>query len=170
MRMNAYSRGFPPRQIALTAAAGSAALLIAALGFQAMGYAPCELCILQRWPHLAAALIGLAIWRLGWSRGLAALGLLAALVATGLAIYHTGVEMKLWLGPQHCSGGVSGLAGMSTQDLMTALESAPVVRCDEVAWRFLGISMAGWNAICSAGLSALWLASLRGRQPVRGTA
>ena len=155
--------GISPREIALTASAGSAALLIAALGFQALGYAPCELCILQRWPHLAAALIGLAIWRLGWSRWLALLGVIAALTATGLAIYHSGVELKLWLGPQHCSGGVSGLARMSTQDLMSALEAAPVVRCDDVAWSLFGISMAGWNAIISAGLSGLWLASRRGR-------
>ena len=114
-------------------------------------------------PLLAAALIGLAIWRLGWSRWLALLGVIAALTATGLAIYHSGVELKLWLGPQHCSGGVSGLARMSTQDLMSALEAAPVVRCDDVAWSLFGISMAGWNAIISAGLSGLWLASLRGR-------
>jgi disulfide bond formation protein DsbB len=168
--MNGYSDGFSPRLIALTAAAGSAALLIAALGFQALGYAPCELCILQRWPHLAAVVTGLLIWRLGFSRWLALLGVIAALTATGLAIYHAGVEMKLWLGPQHCSGGVSGLAGMSTQDLMTALEAAPVVRCDEIAWSLFGISMAGWNAIISAGLSGLWLAALRGRKRASGIA
>ena len=168
--MNGYSDGFSPRLIALTAAAGSAALLIAALGFQALGYAPCELCILQRCPHLAPVLTGLLIWRLGFSRWLALLGVIAALTATGLAIYHAGVEMKLWLGPQHCSGGVSGLAGMSTQDLMTALEAAPVVRCDEIAWSLFGISMAGWNAIISAGLSGLWLAALRGRKRASGIA
>ncbi len=168
--MNGYSDGFSPRLIALTAAAGSAALLIAALGFQALGYAPCELCILQRWPHLAAVITGLLIWRLGFSRWLALLGVIAALAATGLAIYHAGVEMKLWLGPQHCSGGVSGLAQMSTQDLMTALEAAPVVRCDEIAWSLFGISMAGWNAIISAGLSGLWLAALRGRKRASGIA
>ena len=168
--MNGYSDGFSPRLIALTAAAGSAALLIAALGFQALGYAPCELCILQRWPHLAAVVTGLLIWRLGFSRWLALLGVIAALTATGLAIYHAGVEMKLWLGPQHCSGGVSGLAQMSTQDLMTALEAAPVVRCDEIAWSLFGISMAGWNAVISAGLSGLWLAALRGRKRASGIA
>ena len=154
------------RQLAILAGAGSAALLITALIFQSVGYVPCELCILQRWPHLAAALIGLAIWRLGWSRWLALLGVIAALTATGLAIYHSGVELKLWLGPQHCSGGVSGLARMSTQDLMSALEAAPVVRCDDVAWSLFGISMAGWNAIISAGLTGLWLAALRGRSRV----
>lgn len=160
--------GFAGRSLALLAGAGSAALLLAALGFQYLGYAPCELCILQRWPHLAAAIIAALVWRLGWRRWLAALGLIAALVATGLAIYHAGVELKLWLGPQHCSGGVGSLAQMSTQDLMAALEQAPVVRCDEIAWSLLGISMAGWNAICSAVLSALWLASLRGRARVAG--
>ncbi|WP_347265960.1 disulfide bond formation protein B [Paracoccus sp. (in: a-proteobacteria)] len=162
--------GFHRRSLALWAGAGSAALLLAALTFQAFGYAPCELCILQRWPHLAAAIVAALVWWLGWRRWLAALGLLAALCATGFAIYHAGVELKLWQGPQHCSGGVGSLAQMSTQDLMAALEKAPVVRCDEVSWSLLGISMAGWNAICSAMLSALWLASLRGRARVTGIA
>ncbi|RDW13988.1 disulfide bond formation protein B [Paracoccus thiocyanatus] len=162
--------GFSSKHLAVTAGAGSAALLAAALVFQGLGYAPCELCILQRWPHLAAAIIGGLVWFLGWKRWLAALGLLAALGATGLAIYHAGVELQMWQGPQHCSGGVSGLARMSTQDLMAALEKAPVVRCDEVAWSLLGISMAGWNAILSAGLSALWLASARGRKRAAGRA
>ncbi|KGJ11226.1 disulfide bond formation protein B (plasmid) [Paracoccus versutus] len=162
--------GFSSKHVAVTAGAGSAALLAAALTFQALGYAPCELCILQRWPHLVAAIIGGLIWFFGWKRWLAALGLLAALCATGLAIYHAGVELQVWQGPQHCSGGVSGLASMSTQDLMAALEKAPVVRCDEVAWSLFGISMAGWNAILSAGLSALWLASVRGRRREAGLA
>ena len=65
---------------------------------------------------------------------------------------------------------MSGLAQMSTQDLMSALEAAPVVRCDEIAWSLLGISMAGWNAIISAALSGLWLAALRGRKRASGIA
>ena len=158
------------RQLAILAGAGSAALLITALIFQSVGYVPCELCILQRWPHLAAAVIGGLVWYLGWRRWLAALGLLAALCATGFAIYHAGVELKLWAGPQHCSGGVAGMAAMSTQDLLTALEAAPVVRCDQIAWSLFGISMAGWNAICSAGLSGLWLAAVRGRRRIGGMA
>ncbi|WP_134682091.1 disulfide bond formation protein B [Paracoccus ravus] len=158
------------KQLGMLAGAGSAALLAAALTFQFFGYAPCELCILQRWPHLAAALIGVAMAVFGWRRSLAFLGLIAAATATGFAIYHAGVEMKLWLGPQHCSGGVSGLATMSTGDLMAALEKAPVVRCDEISWQLFGISMAGWNAICSALLTALWAACLRGRKRVAGLA
>lgn len=157
-----------PKQLGLLAGAGSAALLAAALTFQALGYAPCELCVLQRWPHLAAALIACAMAVLGWRRWLALLGLAAILTAFGVAVFHAGVEMKIWDGPQHCSGGVSGLASMSTQDLMTALQSAPVVRCDQIAWSLLGISMAGWNAICSAILAAVWATSARGRKRVHG--
>lgn len=158
------------KQLGVAAGAGSALLLAAAFTFQLLGYAPCELCILQRWPHLAAAILAALMAVLGWRRWLALLGLAAALTAFGLAVYHAGVEMRLWLGPQHCSGGVSGLASMSTQDLMAALEQAPVVRCDEISWQLFGISMAGWNAICSAGLAALWAASARGRKRVAGLA
>ncbi|MFC3167649.1 MULTISPECIES: disulfide bond formation protein B [Paracoccus] len=144
------------RQLSLLAGAGSAALLIAALGFQAAGYAPCELCILQRWPHVAAAVVALLVWWTGRVRGLALLGMVAAGIAAGLALYHTGVELKLWQGPTHCSGTVGNLASMSAQELMTRLQNAPVVRCDEVAWRFLGLSMAAWNAVFSAGLAVVW--------------
>lgn len=149
------------RQLSLLAGAGSALLLIAALGFQAAGYAPCELCILQRWPHVAAAVIAGLIWLTGRTRALAILGLAAAATATALAIYHTGVELAWWAGPSHCSGGVGDLARLTTQDLMTRLQAAPVVRCDEVAWSFLGVSMAGWNAILSAGLAGLWAVAAR---------
>ncbi len=161
--MNALSN----RQLAALAGLGSAALLAAALTFQAVGYAPCELCILQRWPHLAAAVLGLVIWFFGWRRVIAILGLLAALTATGFAIYHTGVELKYWPGPQHCSGGIGGLTQMSTSDLFSTLQSAPIVRCDQVAWSLFGISMAGWNGICSAILSLIWALSLRTGTPAR---
>lgn len=150
-----------PRHIATLAGMGSAALLAAALMFQSLGYAPCELCILQRWPHVAAAAIGLLIWFLGFHRLLAVLGMAAAAVACGLALYHVGVEYTWWPGPSHCSGGVSNLANMSTADLMTQLQAAPVVRCDEVAWRLLGLSMAGWNMLCSAALVVIWALSIR---------
>lgn len=150
------------KQLSLIAGAGSALLLLTALGFQAVGYAPCELCILQRWPHLAAVIIAGLIWLTGRVRPMAILGLLAAGIAMGLGVYHAGVELSMWAGPSHCSGGVGEIANMSTQDLMAKLQDAPVVRCDEIAWSFLGISMAGWNAICSACLTMFWgIAAIR---------
>lgn len=144
------------KQLGLVAGAGSAALLIAALGFQAAGYAPCELCILQRWPHVAALVIAGLLWLTDRVRALAVLGMAAAGIAAGLALYHTGVEIGWWPGPTHCSGGIGGIAQMSTQDLLTQLQSAPVVRCDEVAWRLFGLSMAAWNAVFSTVLAVIW--------------
>lgn len=144
------------RSLALLAGAGSAALLAIALAFQALGYAPCELCILQRWPHVAAAVLAGLVWLTGRVRPLSILGVAAAATAAGIAFYHAGVELTWWEGPQHCSGGVGDLARLSTADLMTRLQAAPVVRCDEIAWSFLGLSMAGWNALLSAGLAGIW--------------
>ncbi|WBU57585.1 disulfide bond formation protein B [Paracoccus sediminicola] len=150
------------RMLAILAGAGSAALLIAALGFQSIGYVPCELCILQRWPHLAAAMLAaLIVW--ADRRALRWLGALAAGLACAFAIFHVGVEQGWWEGPVACTGGISDLAAMSTQDLMSKLQSAPVVRCDEPQWYFLGLTMAGWNAICSAVLTAIWLRAATGR-------
>ncbi len=149
------------KRLSLMAGAGSAGLLIAALGFQAAGYAPCELCILQRWPHVAAVLIAGLIWLTGRVRPLALLGAIAAGTAMGLAIYHSGVEIGWWPGPAHCSGGLGDIATMSASDLMARIQSAPVVRCDEVAWRFLGLSMASWNALFSAVLAAIWVMAAR---------
>ena len=150
------------RQLAILAGAGSAGLLITALIFQSVGYVPCELCILQRWPHLAAAIIGAVLIFID-SKLLRWAGALAAGLATAFAIYHAGVEYQWWQGPVACTGGIDAMLNMSTQDLMTQLQSAPVTRCDQPQWYFLGLTMAGWNAICSAILTGMWLRSALGR-------
>ncbi|MDM7255160.1 MAG: disulfide bond formation protein B [Paracoccus sp. (in: a-proteobacteria)] len=147
------------RSLIALAGAGSAFLLLAALTFQAAGYAPCELCIYQRWPHLAAAVIAAAALFLRLpARLMTVLGAVAAAVAAGLAIYHTGVELRWWAGPSACSASTN-IANLSVQDLMAQINAAPLVRCDEVAWSLFGISMAGWNAAASVGLMVVWMAA-----------
>jgi disulfide bond formation protein DsbB len=74
---------------------------------------------------------------------------------TGLAIYHSGVEAKLWEGPTACTGGYSGGQG----DLLTQLQTVKVVRCDEVSLRVFGLSLANWNIAISAALAGLAVAS-----------
>lgn len=150
------------RQIMALAGACSAGLLLAAFAFQAAGYAPCHLCILQRWPHAVAVAIAALAWLTGGGRAWAWLGAAAAAAAFVLAVYHSGVEWGFWSGPSSCTGAAD-IAGLSVQDLMARIEAAPVVRCDEVQWRLFGLSMAAWNALASAGLTALWLvAATRG--------
>ncbi|WP_118137890.1 disulfide bond formation protein B [Oceanicella sp. SM1341] len=145
----------------LVATLGSAALLGGALAFQHIGgLAPCEMCIWQRWPHGIAIALGLLVIWTGWRR-LALLAAVVLAVSTGLGLFHAGVEQGWWQGPLACTS--SGVDGMSTDDLMAQIMSAPMVRCDEIAWQFLGLSMAAWNAVFSALLTLLWLWAARAR-------
>lgn len=141
------------------AAGGSLAVLLGAFAFQHLGgVAPCELCLLQRWPHGAAVLIGLGalVWPL---RGLAFAGAVAALATAGLAVYHSGVERRWWEGPSTCTSG--GTTGISAEDLLNRILATPVVRCDEISWDILGLSLANLNVAISAGLAMIWIAAAR---------
>lgn len=139
----------------LGAAAGSAALLLAALAFQYIGgLAPCPLCITQRWPHVVAVLLGAALAFLP-SRGFALLGALVMLIGAATGLYHAGIERGWWPGPDSCTASATG--EMSAGELLDQIMAADVVLCDQIPWSFLGISMAGWNAIASAALALLWL-------------
>ncbi|MFP4043567.1 MAG: disulfide bond formation protein B [Rhodosalinus sp.] len=145
----------------LIAAGGSAAMLAMAFAFQHLGgLAPCALCLWQRWPHAAAVVIGV----LGLALPGAALPLFGAVAAGasgGIGGYHLGVEQGWWEGPATCSGG-SEVGELSVEELTAQIMAAPVVRCDEVAWSLAGLSMAGWNAVLSLALMAIWLvAALR---------
>jgi len=150
-----------PRDLAILAGGGSGGLLAAALFFQAVGYAPCELCILQRWPHLAAAVVAVAVAATGFRRAWGILGLIAAVLATGFAVYHVGVEQAWWAGPSACAGGLGDLSAVTPQELLARIQGAQVVRCDEPGWYFLGLTMAAWNAILSAVLALAWAMALR---------
>ncbi|MEM1313444.1 MAG: disulfide bond formation protein B [Pseudomonadota bacterium] len=154
----------PRHAAAALAAAGSAGLLLGAFFFQhVMGLAPCPMCVWQRWPHAAAVALGLALL-LPALRGLRAiplLGALAMVVSAGLALQHTGVERGWWDGPSTCAGGQS--AQMSTDELLSAILNAPLVRCTDVAWEMWGLSMASWNGLASLALLGLWLIAARAR-------
>ena len=144
-----------------------AALLTGAFGSQYLGgLFPCEMCWWQRYAHMVAfALAVIAFTCTAQSPRAHAFTLLAALAiaASGvIGVYHAGVEAKIFEGFTQCTE-VS--KGGSTADVLRQITHAPLVRCDEVQFRFLGISMAGWNAILSLGGAALILIlSLRARR------
>jgi disulfide bond formation protein DsbB len=126
--------------------------------------APCPLCLEQRYAFYVSVPLAALLW-LGASQGaghganrkvLTAGFLVIAgfmLWNTGLAIFHAGVEWKWWQGPTECSGPITGFG--SVQDMMKQLDRISLVRCDEAAWRFLGISLAGWNVPLSFFLAAV---------------
>ncbi len=140
------------------AAGGSAALLAGAYLFQFLGYPPCQMCLWQRWPHVAAIIIGiLAVSMPG--KVMPILGALAAGITGALGVFHTGVERDWWDGPSSCSGG-GGLNGLSGTDLL-AIEGPAVIMCDVVSWEFLTLSMASWNALASFALMIGWIIAVR---------
>jgi disulfide bond formation protein DsbB len=147
---------------ALLAGGVSALLLLGALASQYWGgLAPCEICIWQRWPHLASAIIGLVggallsakILPARLGNVIAILAILAIAVSGAIGVYHAGVEWKWWEGPSACTNlGYTHGPGIS-------FEPIPTVSCDEAAWRLFGLSLAGYNALISfaVAVGALWL-------------
>ena len=145
-------------QIVTTAAGGSALLLVGAFLFQMIGYPPCEMCLWQRWPHAFAFVIGIAFLVIP-SRIIALLGGLTVATSGAIGVYHAGVEQKWWEGPTTCTSG--DISNLTPEQLLEQIMSAPLVRCDEIAWAMAGISMAGWNAIISFFLAGLWVVAAR---------
>ena len=133
------------------------ALLLGAVGSQYIGgLHPCEMCWWQRYAHLVAFALALIAFSgpatSPRARTFTLLAALAIAVSGAIGVYHAGVEAKIFEGFTQCTALAKG---GSTADLLKQISQAPLVRCDEVQWRFLGISMAGWNAILSLGGAGL---------------
>ncbi|WP_299149970.1 disulfide bond formation protein B [uncultured Tateyamaria sp.] len=149
------------KTLTILAAVGSLGLLLGAFAFQHLGgLAPCKMCIWQRYPHVVAILLGAAALFVPLPT-LLALGALAALATAGIGGYHVGVEQGWWEGPSSCSSGAVG--GVDANALFDQIMAAPLIRCDDIAWQFAGLSMAGWNMVLSLVLAGLWIAALRAR-------
>ncbi len=148
-------------------AAGALLTLAGAWFFElALDIKPCPLCLEQRYAYylaipLAALTSGLAARRAPRSLVIACFAVLAVALLgnAGLGVYHAGVEWKFWQGPTDCSGPVVDLG--SAGSLLQRLETVKVVRCDDVQWRFLGLSLAGYSVLISLALAGLAGAGLR---------
>ena len=124
-----------------------------------IGLAPCPMCLTQRWPYyiglpiLAVGLIMIKSTNINIARISALATALLFLGGAIFAAYHSGVEWHFWTGPADCSGGEDLSA--SVGNLLADLKTAKVVSCVDAAWRLFGISLAGYNVIISAAISAL---------------
>ncbi len=157
-------RTHPAAVAAAIIAACGAATILGAYYFQyILHYVPCELCLKERVPYYAAIPLALVGVLAAWMRaprqvivgGLVLLALLM-LAGVGLGVYHSGVEGKFWPGPTEGSGGTGNFGNAS--GLLERMQQTRLVPCDVAAWRFLGISLAGYNALISLALAvlALW--------------
>ncbi len=164
--MLSWFKTLNPAHLALLIGGVALATIAGAWIFQAYGIAPCELCLKQRIAYyygipLAALTFFMAQgtrYRSIVSAGFIALALLFAF-NSGFGVYHSGVEWGWWPGPTECTGVVQK-AGAVT-DFLKQLETTKVVRCDAVAIRIFGLSLAGWNALICAGLALVAVAGAR---------
>jgi disulfide bond formation protein DsbB len=133
--------------------------------FQAVvGLVPCELCLRERGPWyfgLVMALVFLVWAPTSLQPWLPAFFVVVFLVSAALGVHHVLVEQHLIVGPTACAA-TSG-AGASLEELKRQLLATKPVRCDEVQWRFAGISLAGWNVVASLLVVAIAAAQARPR-------
>jgi disulfide bond formation protein DsbB len=151
----------PAATVPLTIAIIGAATIIGAWIFQyGFGILPCPLCLEQRIAYYFAIPLAVLL-AIGASVGASRKVLIGGLVViaagmlwnAGLGAYHAGVEWGFWQGPQDCSGPINDLG--TAGGLLKQLESVQIVRCDEVQWRFLGLSLAGYNVLISLALAGI---------------
>jgi len=163
MLMQTAVQARPAGEVPLVVTVIAAATLIGAWIFQyGFGIVPCELCLEQRYAYYFVIVAG-GLLALGAARGLDARLVAAGLVVLALATlanavlgsYHAGVEWGWWQGPTACSGPLVDLGNAG--DLLKKLDKVKVIRCDEVQWRFLGLSLAGYNVLISLLMAALSL-------------
>jgi len=151
----------PATMAALAIMAIAAATLAGAWFFQlVLEILPCPMCLEQRYAYYFAvpfaALLALAAAK-GAPRSLVLAGLaILALATLGNAVfgaYHAGVEWGFWKGPTDCTG--TGFNPGNAGSLLDNLDKVKIIRCDEVQFRFLGISLAGYNALISLLMAAI---------------
>lgn len=137
----------------------SSATIAGAWAFQIIvDLVPCPLCLQGRWHHYAGiplALIALLMLRLNGQLARTLTILLGLIMLAGaiFSVYHAGIEYGFWPGPESCATGTG--SPTSAGGLLTQMQSTKVVACDEAAWTFLGISLAGYNALISFALTRL---------------
>ena len=140
-----------PVMPARLAGLGALALIVGALGFQYLGHVvPCEMCHWQRWPHIAAAFLGIVAVPLlprGAQRIVAVIILLLILLSGLIGAYQTGMQMHLLPGPQACTVAHAYVIGSNAPP--------PVVECNVVTWSLFGLSLAAYNAIFSFLIAAV---------------
>ncbi len=163
LKSDAGDRSDPVVMTAAAIAAIAALTIGGAWFFQlVLDIRPCPLCLEQRYAYYfiipLAVLITLGALRKA-SRpvlvaGLAAL-MMAAFANAVLGAYHAGVEWGMWQGPTDCSGPITDFGNMG--NLLDSIKTIKVMRCDEVQWRFLGLSLAGYNALISLAMAGLAL-------------
>ncbi len=149
-----------PLRLAQRIALAVPALLLAGAYISQYGFDmfPCEMCWWQRYPHFAAVVFALMGFLIAPKRFCVALAAGAMLTSGLIGLFHAGVEYGWWEGVTSCAAIPQANDG---QNALDAIMNAPIVRCDEAPWKFLGVSLAGFNFLISTGAALVIFNLLR---------
>ena len=136
-------------------------ILFALISEYVFGFVPCSLCLVQRYPHILVAIT--SAWLIFFRTHnffIYPVNTLIMALSIILASYHVGVEQSIFQGPQSCaSSNLSLVSKKSAEALLKDILNTSIVRCNEVTWSFISLSMATWNLILSIALFIGWTVS-----------
>ena len=129
-------------------------LLIAYYIQYMLGHKPCNLCIIERIPYLAAViLISLVFIMNKYEKIILSIILLFFIFGAVVSFYHFGIEQGFFSESLVCDLGNS--KNLSKDELLDRLKNSNVVSCKDVTFRLFGLSLATINTIISIILSGI---------------
>ena len=121
-----------------------------------LGHKPCNLCIIERIPYIAAIILISLIFILNkYQRIISSLILIFFIFGTLISFYHFGIEQGFFSESIVCNLGNS--QPINKEELLNQLKKAEIVSCKDVTFRFLGLSLATINTIISIILSGIMI-------------
>ena len=121
-----------------------------------LGHKPCNLCIIERIPYIAAIILISLIFILNrYQKIISSLILIFFIFGAVVSFYHFGIEQGFFSESLVCDLGNS--QPTNKEDLLNQLKKAEVVSCKDVTFRFLGLSLATINTIISLILSGIMI-------------
>ncbi len=164
-----YAAEGPDKRAAVLLGLSAATICGAWLSEYGLGYIPCKLCLLQRWPYYFGVPLAAFAWVLAGPMKLRlaarpAFAMLAAIfmLSVALGVHHAGVEWGWWQGPPDCGGKIAA-GPANVGDLLNAMNNTKLVSCTEAPFRIMGLSLAGWNALVSFLMATIAIRGWRGQ-------
>ena len=119
-----------------------------------LGHKPCNLCIIERIPYIAAIILISLIFILNrYQKIISSLILIFFIFGAVVSFYHFGIEQGFFSESLVCDLGNS--QPLNKEDLLNQLKKTEIVSCKDVTFRFLGLSLATINTVISFILSGI---------------
>jgi disulfide bond formation protein DsbB len=119
-----------------------------------LGHKPCNLCIIERIPYIAAIILISLVFILNrYQKIISSLILIFFIFGAVVSFYHFGIEQGFFSESLICE--LTNNNPLNKEELLNQLKKAEIVSCKDVTFRFLGLSLATINTIISLALSGI---------------